>query len=56
MTGGGHGAATAILIAAGFAGIAVVASLTRLFDFVRVETVMPPTAPREPTALREPAE
>jgi len=56
VAGGGHGAATAILIAAGFAAVAVVASLTRLFDFVRVDTVAPRPASREPAALREPAE
>src|SRR5204863_193030 len=55
VAGGGHGAATAILIAAGFAGIAVIASLTRLFEFVRL-----PPAPQPHSAasagLHEPAE
>src|SRR5204863_10143407 len=32
VTGGGQGATTAIVLAAGFAGIAVLASLTRLFE------------------------
>src|SRR5207237_8986133 len=36
VTGGGQGATTAIVLAAGFAGIAVLASLTRLFEFVRI--------------------
>jgi len=55
VAGGGHGAATAILIAAGFAAIAVIASLTRLFEFVRL-----PPAPQPHSAagarLHEPAE
>jgi Na+-driven multidrug efflux pump len=55
VAGGGHGAATAILIAAGFAAIAVIASLTRLFEFVRL-----PPAPQPRSAagarLHEPAE
>jgi DHA2 family multidrug resistance protein-like MFS transporter len=55
VAGGGHGAATAILIAAGFAAIAVIASLTRLFEFVRL-----PPAPQPHSAaaagLHEPAD
>ena len=53
VTGGGRGATTAIFIAAGFAGIAVLASLMRLFEFVRIS---PPPQPRGATSLHEPAE
>jgi len=53
VTGGGHGAAVAIWLAAGFAGIAVLASLTRLFEFVRLA---PSPQPRGAPGLQEPAE
>jgi DHA2 family multidrug resistance protein-like MFS transporter len=53
VTGGGHGATIAIWLAAGFAGIAVLASLTRLFEFVRLA---PPPQSSNAAGLHEPAE
>jgi MFS transporter, DHA2 family, multidrug resistance protein len=53
LTGGGQGATIAIWLAAGFAGIAVLASLTRLFEFVRIG---PPPQQRGAAGLHEPAE
>jgi len=53
VTGGGQGATIAIMLAAGFAGIAVLASLARLFEFVRLA---PPPQSRSAAALHEPAE
>ena len=50
---GGHGAPTAIWLAAGFAGIAVLTSLTRLFDVVRIA---PPTVRPAHGEAHEPAE
>ncbi len=50
---GGHGATTAIWLAAGFAGIAVLASLARLFDVVRIT---PPPARSTRGEAQEPAE
>jgi hypothetical protein len=50
---GGHGAPTAIWLAAGFAGIAVLASLARMFDVVRIG----PVTARPPRGeVHEPAE
>jgi DHA2 family multidrug resistance protein-like MFS transporter len=50
---GGHGAPTAIWLAAGFAGIAVLASLARMFDIVRIG----PATVRAPQGeAHEPAE
>ena len=51
-TGGGHGATTAILIAAGFAGVGVLVSLSRLADFSRMVARDRTTA----AELRGPAE
>ena len=48
--GGSHGATAAILIAAGFAGAGVLASLSRLADFSQM------TARGRAAELREPAE
>jgi DHA2 family multidrug resistance protein-like MFS transporter len=53
VTGGGQGSTIAIMLAAGFAGIAVLASLTRMFEFVRLP---PPPQPRGAAGLHEPAE
>jgi hypothetical protein len=50
---GGHGAPTAIWLAAGFAGIAVLASLARMFDIVRIG---PPTLRAPQGEAHEPAE
>jgi DHA2 family multidrug resistance protein-like MFS transporter len=50
---GGHGAPTAIWLAAGFAGIAVLASLARMFDIVRIG---PPTLQPARGEAHEPAE
>jgi len=55
VTGGGQGAATAILIA-GFASIAVIASLTRLFEFVRLAPPPQHAATAPAPSLHEPAE
>jgi len=56
VTGGGQGAATAILIAAGFAAVAVIASLTRLFEFVRLAPPPQHAAAAPAASLHEPAE
>ncbi|HEX3862185.1 MAG TPA: MFS transporter [Stellaceae bacterium] len=53
FSGSGHGSATAILVAAGFAAIAMLTSVTRLFDAVRTPR---PTAPPAGDGLRGPAE
>jgi DHA2 family multidrug resistance protein-like MFS transporter len=49
---GGHSAGLAILLAAGFAAAGVLASLSRLFEFVRIEQPKRAT----PGGLHEPAE
>jgi len=53
---GGHGAATAILIAAGFTGIAIIASLSRMADFVRVPRADVVRTSSAAAEYREPAE
>jgi MFS transporter, DHA2 family, multidrug resistance protein len=52
VAAGGHSAGTAIVLAACFAAAGALASLSRLFEFVRIE--QPPAAP--PRAMHEPAE
>jgi MFS transporter, DHA2 family, multidrug resistance protein len=53
---GGHSAGTAILFAAGFGAIGALASLSRLFDFVRIEASPRQPSRRAPEGLRQPAE
>ena len=59
-TGGTHGATIAITIAAGFAAVGVLVSLTRLLRQVRTAPPGPPLAVLRPAArskpLHEPAE
>jgi MFS transporter, DHA2 family, multidrug resistance protein len=53
---GGHSAGTAVLLAACFAAVGALASLTRLFDFVRIEPPVRQPTRAEPHGLHEPAE
>ena len=53
---GGHSAGTAILLAACFAAIGAAASLTRLFDFVRLEQATRQSARTASEGLHQPAE
>jgi DHA2 family multidrug resistance protein-like MFS transporter len=53
---GGHSAGLAILLAAGFAGAGVLASLSRLFDFVRFDRPEHHPGRATPRGLHEPAE
>jgi len=53
---GGRSAGTAILLAAAFAGVGVLASLSRLFDFVRFDRPDRQAARAGPRGLHEPAE
>jgi DHA2 family multidrug resistance protein-like MFS transporter len=56
-SGGTHGAISAILVAAGFAGIGVLASLSRLSNAVRHPRTPPATRSlSDGAAAREPAE
>jgi MFS transporter, DHA2 family, multidrug resistance protein len=52
VAAGGHSAGTAIVLAACFAAAGALASLSRLFEFVRIEQA----APAAPRVLHEPAE
>ena len=56
LADGGHSAGTAILFAAGFGAIGALASLSRLFDFVRIEASPRQPSRRAPEGLRQPAE
>jgi DHA2 family multidrug resistance protein-like MFS transporter len=56
LADGGHSAGTAILLAACFAVVGAAASLTRLFEFVRIEQPARQPARAEPRGLHEPAE
>jgi DHA2 family multidrug resistance protein-like MFS transporter len=53
---GGHSAGTAIMLAAGFAGAGALVSLSRLFDFVRIEQPARQPGHPAPDAIHEPAE
>jgi MFS transporter, DHA2 family, multidrug resistance protein len=53
---GGHSAGIAIVLAACFAAAGALASLTRLFDFVRIDQPARRPARAEPHGFREPAE
>jgi DHA2 family multidrug resistance protein-like MFS transporter len=56
LAAGGHSAGMAIVLAAGFAAAGALASLSRLFEFVRIEQSGRPSAPAAPPAAHEPAE
>jgi len=55
LTGGGHGAASAILVAAAFAGIGTLTSLSRMANAVRSPAERPAAVAR-PAGFRGPAE